>query len=570
VSDTYLSQKTDPSALADQQPSEGFLNAKRRRIWREYLTGYAMISPAMILIFVFGLFPVAFALYVSLHKWRLVRTDFIGLDHYINALDNLIYFILFLLSAVCLFGAYRLTGNIRRTAQENEERPWLFIIPCAAFTATIIAFVRWAFLLLPEVLDIADKIRGLEKTRGLFVGLLGDAFRAETVQPAWQLFLGLLVVSIILAVLVNRYKRTSNNVAYQANLTAIWLLLAVGIGLVWVNIRAIEDAYTEAFETGTDPGIWIQLIMLSSGVLLLIIGWKVWQGVDHADSNWEFVLRVLATSALLVGAVLLIFQIPTIVASGDEDMWQGLKVTIFFSMGTVPVQLAISLFLAVLLYQKVAGASAFRMIYFLPYVTPVIASAAVFKQMFSSRATSPANQLLAVFGLEPQLWLREPDGIFTILAAGLGINIPQWAAGPSLALMVIIFHSIWTYVGYNVVIYLAGLVNIPKELNEAAEIDGAGKWESFRYVTFPLLSPTTYFLSLIAIIGTFKAFNTIWILRDGAALGTTDPFSVVIFAEFFEKTRYGYASALAFILFGIIISLTLVNNRVQGSRVFYG
>ena len=136
--------------------------------------------------------------------------------------------------------------------------------------------------------------------------------------------------------------------------------------------------------------------------------------------------------------------------------------------------------------------------------------------------------------------------------------------------MVIIFLSVWTFVGYNVVIYMAGLVNIPHELNEAAEIDGAGKWEVFRHVTFPLLSPTTYFLSLIAIIGTFKAFNTIWVLRDGAALGTTDPFSVVIFAEFFEKTRYGYASALAFILFAIIISLTLINNRAQGSRVFYG
>ena len=210
------------------------------------------------------------------------------------------------------------------------------------------------------------------------------------------------------------------------------------------------------------------------------------------------------------------------------------------------------------------------MIFFLPYVTPVVASAAVFKQMFSNRATSPANALLTTLGAEPQLWLREPDGVFTVLAAGLGINLPEWAAGPSLALMVIIFLSVWTFVGYNVVIYLAGLVNIPNELNEAAEIDGAGKWQVFRHVTFPLLSPTTYFLSLIAIIGTFKAFNTIWVLRDGAALGTTDPFSVVIFAEFFEKTRYGYASALAFILFAIIISLTLINNRLQGSRVFYG
>ena len=91
-----------------------------------------------------------------------------------------------------------------------------------------------------------------------------------------------------------------------------------------------------------------------------------------------------------------------------------------------------------------------------------------------------------------------------------------------------------------------------------------------RHITFPLLSPTTYFLSLIAIIGTFKAFNTIWIFRDSLALGTTDTFSVTIFIEFFEKLRYGYASAMAFVLFAIILALTYVNNKVQGSRVFYG
>jgi ABC-type sugar transport system permease subunit len=236
----------------------------------------------------------------------------------------------------------------------------------------------------------------------------------------------------------------------------------------------------------------------------------------------------------------------------------------------VPVQLTIALFLAVLLFQKMRGSEIFRILFFLPYVTPVVASAAVFREMFSVRFTSPANAFLKFLGIQPQGWLRESEGALSLIANGLGFSIPEWAAGPSLALVVIITHSVWTFVGYNVVIYLAGLGNIPAELTEAAEIDGASRWEVFRNITFPLLSPTTYFLSLLAIIGTFKAFNTIWILRDGAALGTTDPFSVVIFIEFFQKTRYGYASALAFVLFGIILSLTYVNNRIQGSRVFYG
>ncbi|HID85226.1 MAG TPA: sugar ABC transporter permease [Anaerolineales bacterium] len=116
---------------------------------------------------------------------------------------------------------------------------------------------------------------------------------------------------------------------------------------------------------------------------------------------------------------------------------------------------------------------------------------------------------------------------------------------------------------------LAGLGNIDREINEAAAIDGASGWQIFRYVTLPLLSPTTYFLSVIAVIGTFKAFNHIYVMREAAALGTMDTFSVVIFDTFFTDTRYGYASAMAFILFAIILLLTYFNNKIQGSRVFY-
>jgi multiple sugar transport system permease protein len=175
-----------------------------------------------------------------------------------------------------------------------------------------------------------------------------------------------------------------------------------------------------------------------------------------------------------------------------------------------------------------------------------------------------------LLGGESLRWIQEPIGIFTLLGERLGVEIPTWASGPSLALVVVILFSIWVYVGYDTVIYMAGLGNISTELIDAAEIDGAGRWQIFRYVIFPLLSPTTYFLSLIAIIGTFKAFSSIWVMRHELALGTVDTFSVMIFNEFFTKLQYGYASALAFVLFAIILCLTLVNNRIQGSRVFYG
>ena len=139
-----------------------------------------------------------------------------------------------------------------------------------------------------------------------------------------------------------------------------------------------------------------------------------------------------------------------------------------------------------------------------------------------------------------------------------------------LALIVIVIYNIWSFVGYNTVVFLAGLGSISPELYEAASIDGAGRWQQFRHITLPMLSPTTYFLSLIAIIGTFKAFTHVWVLRSGAALGTTDTASIVIFNEFNRNTRYGYASALALVLMGFVLVLTLINNRIAEEKVFYG
>jgi multiple sugar transport system permease protein len=561
---------------------------RRRRNLREYAIGYLMIAPAIILIFLFGIFPVGFALYVSIHKWIIIRSDFRGLQNYITAIDNFTYILLFAMAIGALGGVGVLLWRLNKDARAGRRRLWFLGIPAILHTAVVILLVRWIYFQLPEFLDIATKMRGQERTRELFIGLLRDAFYAETVHPKWEEFITVWFLSIIAGLLALLVVRVANNITYQLRFTLAWLALVAGVGLTYVNFQAIRDAYAAAVETGVDPGIWPQVISVSSGVILLILAWFVWRNASGQPSNRSFALRIFAALALMVGAVMLIVEIPTIVASGDKDLWNGLKVTVFFSLGTVPVQLGFAIFLAVLLFQKLRGSDLFRTLYFLPYVTPVVASATVFRLLFSDRQAAPINTILSWFGISPQLWLREPDGIFSILANAAGATgfpeayIPQWLPpalsgmlaewlpGPSMALMVIITLSVWMFVGYNTVIYLAGLGNIPAELTEAAEIDGANKWAVFRYITFPLLSPTTYFLSLLAVMGTFKAFNTIWVLRIGQALGTTDTFSVLIFEEFFQKSRYGYASALAFVLFGIILVLTFFNNRIQGSRVFYG
>jgi ABC-type sugar transport system permease subunit len=543
---------------------------RRGRVLREYLTGYLFIAPATFLVFLFGIFPVGFALYVSLYKWRLKRTDFIGLDNYVKAIDNLAYLGAFILGLGALALTVILIRRIIAKAKEYEEQPWILTLPGLLMAAATASFLRWTVLLLPQVLDIANKIIGVEKTQALFYSLLTEAFRAESVLPAFRLTVILSLVAIGVVFAAHRYYRSDRNLEYQTQFAISWLSIGAGFFLLIYTYREVVNAYRTSLEAGVTIQVWPQIITISTGILLLIAAWFVWRSTEAQSTSRAFWFRVMATMVLLVGGWLLIGEIPAVLAAGDEDMWQGLKVTIFYSLGTVPFQLSISLFLAVLLFQQLAGSELFRMLYFLPYVTPFVASAAVFRQMFSIRPQAPVNQLVKLLGGEPLRWIQEPIGIFTLLGERLGVDVPAWAAGPSLALVVVILFSIWVYVGYDTVIYMAGLGNISTELIDAAEIDGAGRWQIFRYVIFPLLSPTTYFLSLIAIIGTFKAFSSIWVMRHDLALGTVDTFSVMIFNEFFTKLQYGYASALAFVLFAIILCLTLVNNRIQGSRVFYG
>ncbi len=547
-----------------------------------------MLAPAILLIFIFGIFPVGFALYVSLHKWVIVRGDFRGLRNYLDAVGNFTYLALLGMGIGALVLSFVILRSIYRDRLKTPPAVWLLAIPAILHAASVAAFFRWIFFQLPEFLDIATKMRGLERTRELFIRLLSEAFHAESVYPAWSQFRLVLLSALAVAILAAFLWRFQGNINYQLRFTLAWLSMGIGVGLLVVLYRSVRDAYANAVETGADPGIWPQMVTVISGVALLALAWYLWRSAEGRASTRSFVLRIFGATVLMVGAVLLIVEIPTIVAAGDSDLWDGLKVTVFFSLGTVPVQLSIAMLLAVLLFQKPRGSDTFRVLFFLPYVTPVVASATIFRLLFSERQAAPINAILRWLGIGPQLWLREPDGIFSMAAEALGIAgfpqaiIPQWLppdfgnlladwiTGPSMALMVIITLSVWTFVGYNTVIYLAGLGNIPTELTEAAEIDGASQWEVFRHITFPLLSPTTYFLSLIAVMGTFKAFNTIWVLRIGQALGTTDTFSVVIFEEFFQKSRYGYASTLAFVLFGVILGLTHLNNRIQGSRVFYG
>ena len=252
----------------------------------------------------------------------------------------------------------------------------------------------------------------------------------------------------------------------------------------------------------------------------------------------------------------------------DPAMWHALLVTATYSLLTVPVQLGLGLVIAVLLFQRLRGSEMFRIVMFLPYITSTVASAAVWSYIYSPD-NGLINTMLRAVGLTPLKWLGEPAGVFALMGQSLGLTLPGWAQGPSLSLVSVSIYTTWVFIGYDITIFLAGLVNINAELYEAAKVDGAHGWRLMRYITFPLMSPTIFFLLIVTVIGTFKAFNHIYVMTQGGPGDATTTASVLIFQQLYANNRYGYSAALSFILFTVILSLTLLQNHVAGRRVVY-
>ena len=255
----------------------------------------------------------------------------------------------------------------------------------------------------------------------------------------------------------------------------------------------------------------------------------------------------------------------------DARFWQSVLNTLFFVLGVVPAGLLIPLFLAMLLRRKLAGKSFYRTIYFLPVVTSAVAISVVWTWLYNPEA-GPINQIITALGGEPLLWLREPRGIFEMILSPLGIHPKGILAGPSLALVSLMIVSVWKSTGYNTVLFLAGLENIDESYYEAAKLDGAGVWGTFRHITWPLLSPTTYYVLIMSTIVSFKTFALVYVMTPppgGGPLGTTNVMVFYLFQKAFDRFDIGYASAISVFLFLILLSLTIVQRRIAGRRVYY-
>lgn len=222
--------------------------------------------------------------------------------------------------------------------------------------------------------------------------------------------------------------------------------------------------------------------------------------------------------------------------------------TLYYAAAHIPLDLVFSLSLALLLNKKLKGLSFYRTVYFIPVISSMVAVSAVWIWIYEPESGGLANYFLSLLGISPIGWL----------------NDPKWA------MPAIIIMSVWKGLGYNIIIFLAGLQNIPDSYYEAARVDGANAWQQFRNVTLPLLSPITYFVVLMGIINSFKVFTQIEVMTpEGGPLNTTSVLVFYLYQEAFHKYRFGRASALAFILFIIVIAITMIQRAYSEKRVHY-
>lgn len=540
--------------------------SRRGRILRENLTAYALLAPGMTLLFIFGIFPVGFAFFVSLHRWRRFPGEYLGLDQYVRGLGGFAYVLFFWVAMAALVYAGLQLWRLARAPQRG--RALSALAPGALAAAAIGALINWIVVLLPLILNIPQRIRGQERVPGLFVNELGASFADPAAAAAGGTFALLLIAAAAAAVAWRHLVRTTDRDSHLVWAAIAWVSAGAGLLTLQLTLTAIDAAIATAREAGEVLPVWTQIILISAGAGLLAIGYLLWTRAGRQAVSDRRALA-LAFGGLLagIGGVLLITQLPTALAEADPAVLAGYGITVLYVLGTVPFQLAIGLLLAVLMFQNIKGKAFFRVAYFIPYVMPFVATSLVFTLIFGHRPLSLINQAFSAFGLPIQKWLLEPKGVLELLFPG----IPDGLSGPSLALIVIMIYSVWTYIGYNSAVFLAGLGSIPVDVYEAARIDGANGWQTFRRITLPLLSPTTFFLTLIAVIGTFQAFTQIWVMRSPAASSSVDTIGVTIFEVVQQSDpNMGYGSALAIVLFIVILILTVVQNRIAERSVFYG
>ncbi len=365
-------------------------------------------------------------------------------------------------------------------------------------------------------------------------------------------FVFLMLAIFLLLTLFGVEIRQPNGALIQVYANTIWDVAFMSVAAVFENVE------------------WSAIVLFYIGFLLLLAAYRFWTDAFKPDTRRAFARWLVALAILTISLAAISYGWNEMLGSlrrRDQDFLAGLEITVYYAFGSIPLQLFLGLLLAYVLFQNIRGKQWYRVVFFLPYVTPAVASAVVFGRIFNGGNTSLMNSFLDSIGSETFGWVNESDRFLNVI---FGFDLNGFIAGPSMALVSVIILGIWTYVGYNAVIFLAGLGGIPNDLYEAAKVDGASQWHLFRYITLPLLSPITFYLSLLGFIGTFQAFNTLFVMRNAAAGTTLDTAGLVIYDTFQKETKYGEAAAQAIVLFIAILILTQLQRNVFEKRVFYG
>ncbi|MBN2303369.1 MAG: sugar ABC transporter permease [Anaerolineae bacterium] len=234
----------------------------------------------------------------------------------------------------------------------------------------------------------------------------------------------------------------------------------------------------------------------------------------------------------------------------DPKFEQALTNTFKLIGLTVPIEMVLALGIAVLLNQPLRGRNWLRMAYFLPVVTSTVAASVVWTSIFQPRY-----------------------GILSDLLAPVGLGETKWLVDPGLVLIPVGVVAIWQRLGFDMVLFLAGLQAIPGELYEAALIDGANRWQRFRNVTLPMLSPTTFLVVVLAIINGFQIFDQVYVMTlrtvPGGVGGSATTLTYFLYRRAFTNSEFGYASAVALVLFLLVLGVTVVQLVMQRYWVYY-
>lgn len=231
----------------------------------------------------------------------------------------------------------------------------------------------------------------------------------------------------------------------------------------------------------------------------------------------------------------------------DNSFRISLLNTVYYTVVTVPVTLALSLFLAILMNKPLKGRVFFRSVLFFPYVASLVAIAVVWMALFNPDRGPVNNVLMAICISNP----------------------PRWAASTTWAMPTIIGLTVWKGMGYYMIVYLAALQGVSRDLYEAASLDGANKWQQFINITWPCVTPTTFYILVLLMVSTFKSYDIMYITTQGGPGEATKVLAYHIYNQAFVSAKFGYASAVAMILLAIIVLVTLVQFRFEKKFTSY-